>query len=122
LFLDYEEKRAGVNDASWVKAFCNRVKQRTGISCQIYTSASWARNYLNDVWNDLDVWLWEASWPAGNPTVLGYHPTNAYWFSPAQGMRVHQYSSSGLLPGYAGRLDMDAFYGTREEWTYREKH
>ena len=121
LFLDYEEECPGP-DRDWVRDFCKRVKERTGVSCQIYTSGSWAKNYINGLWTDLDVWLWEASWPAGSPVFNGYKPTNAYWFSPNQGMKVHQYTSNGRLTGYTKPLDFNAYYGSREEWTFRETH
>ncbi|MDR1088546.1 MAG: RICIN domain-containing protein [Coriobacteriales bacterium] len=123
LFLDFEESRSDTyNDRAWVAAFCNRVKERTGISCQIYTAASWATNRIPNLWNELDVWLWEASWPAGYPAFNGYSPTNASHYSVKDGMRIHQYTSNGHLPGYGAALDFDVFYGTRDEWTYRETH
>lgn len=123
LFLDFEENRSAYyNDKAWVREFCTTVKNLTGVSCQIYASASWAQSKINGVWTELNVWLWEASWPAGDPVFNGYSPTNTYWFSPAQGMRIHQYTSNGRLTGYSNRLDMNAFYGSRDEWTYRQTH
>ena len=35
---------------------------------------------------------------------------------PGQGWRFWQYSATGLIPGIAGEVDLNAFNGTREDW------
>ncbi|MDR3136921.1 MAG: hypothetical protein LBU07_05895, partial [Coriobacteriales bacterium] len=120
LFLDYERDLPGT-DSTWITQFCQRVKARTGISCQIYASGNWAKNYINGLWTQLGVWLWQANYSYGYAPFYGYNPTGTYMVTPQQGMMIHQYTSSGYLTGYSKALDLDVLYGSYADWDYRCK-
>jgi GH25 family lysozyme M1 (1,4-beta-N-acetylmuramidase) len=122
LFLDYEMDVPG-SDIEWIKTFCSTIKAKTGISCHIYTSGSWAKNSIPNLWNELDVWLWQANYWYGYQEFWGYNPnTSSYMVTPEQGMKIHQYTSTGRLSGFSGNLDFNSFHGTMDEWTYYKTH
>ncbi len=87
--------------SQWVNTFMNRVKARTGVTPVIYTSANYARNYLD---SSVTVWpLWIAHWtynPGSSPST-GVWSTWYFW----------QYSDKGHVPGISGNVDLDVFNG-----------
>ncbi|WP_375501748.1 GH25 family lysozyme [uncultured Jatrophihabitans sp.] len=86
---------------SWMRAFVDEVRARTGMPTLIYTSGNWwsACTANNATFGDqlLDI----AYWSAGPPTALP-----ASWSS----WTFWQYADSGSLPG-----DQDVFSGTRAQ-------
>jgi GH25 family lysozyme M1 (1,4-beta-N-acetylmuramidase) len=103
------EQTGGLDPAplrAWVKAFLQRVYDRTGVRAAIYTSPSfWVNKMANTGWfaaNGYQV-LWIAHWtdatsptlPASNWGGLGW----TFW----------QYTSSGTVPGIEGRVDLDRY-------------
>jgi GH25 family lysozyme M1 (1,4-beta-N-acetylmuramidase) len=113
LFLDYEEDVLG-DDREWVKTFCNEVYRLTGVKCGIYTSGSWAQNKIPNLWNELDVVLWQANWPDGNQERVGY----THQYTPMVPCNIHQYTSRGKLIGYSGNLDLSVCFGSSATWDY----
>lgn len=124
-FIDQAAPRSGdlrpvldlerVNDLStaalqdWVRAFLERVYQRTGVRGIIYVSPNFWKNNMGDTtWfaqNDYDV-LWIANWTTGSQPTL---PANAWG---AAGWTFWQYTSDGAVPGIDGQVDLDRFNGT----------
>ncbi|MDR2672378.1 MAG: RICIN domain-containing protein, partial [Coriobacteriales bacterium] len=115
LFLDYEEELPGY-DRDWITQFCQHIKARTGISCQIYTSGSWANNYISGLWDNLGVWLWQANYWYSYTPFYGYNTG----ITPMVDCKIYQYTSSGYLPGYGSALDLNVFYGTYDDWYYKQ--
>ena len=113
--LDAEEKHDELPQRAL--AFCRRFEALTGIKPIIYTY--WNLLQLYD-WSEVRAAgyeLWGAWYPLGNQRIDGYNPparqSPKYW---GEDMRMWQYTSTGHLPGWAGRLDLNIFHGTRTEW------
>lgn len=112
LFLDWEgEGNRSWNtskEKTWVQAWCDYVKEKTGIKPIIYTSAS-AMNRVKGLGYD-DFWIAQYA----NYTRTGYqsHP----WNEGAYKCLIRQYSSAGRLSGYNGNLDLNLAYMSKSEW------
>lgn len=101
---------------SWAKKWLDRVKAKTGVTLDIYASKSvcfaydwssvaktyplWVAQYLNYEETGFLSEPWTDGWDFGA------------WGSPL----IFQYSGTGRIPGYGGRLDLDLFYGTKDDW------
>lgn len=110
LFLDWEGQdnpAFGKNDASWVSTFLNRVKAVTGKDCFVYCSKSVLPRL-----SGVPTKFWVAQYANNKPT--GYQATP--WNEGAYDCIIRQYSSCGRLAGYNGNLDLNKFYGSREDW------
>ena len=94
------------NLQTWVTHWLYEVYARTGQHALIYTSPSFWNNAMgNSLWFALSGFpLWVAHWTAATgPTVpastwVGYDWT--FW----------QWTSSGIVPGISGRVDLDRFH------------
>ncbi|MFL5675348.1 MAG: glycoside hydrolase family 25 protein, partial [Chloroflexota bacterium] len=100
---------SSTNLTAWVRAWLDRVDQRVGVKAVIYCSPTFWKNYMGDTtWfanNGYDM-LWVAHWTtASDPTVPG-----GAW--GANGWTFWQYTSSGVVPGIAGRVDLNRFAGS----------
>ena len=94
---------------TWVKAFVQRIYERTGVRAIIYVSPSfWSGKMSNSRWfadNGYDV-LWIAHWTtASSPSVPAENWGGKSW-------TFWQYTSDGSVPGISGRVDLDRFNGT----------
>ena len=112
--LDYE--MYGAVGAWWAKKFLDRVYDLTGVRCVVYMSRSVT---ASDNWSAVakDHALWVAQYASNAPTGYQSKP----WFPSGSigafgGVAIHQYTSHGRLPGYAGNLDLDIAYMTPEAW------
>ena len=95
-------------DAAWVAEFRQTLHARTGVWAPVYLSASvmgtvglgpsdlWVAQYASDA----DVWGYQA------------RP----WNEGAYACMMRQYTSCGRLDGWGGRLDLNKFYGSKEDW------
>lgn len=116
LVLDWEGNAVN-RGVGYAKEFLDRLQALTGVKALLYTYNSCVNSYN---WSSVvaaDYGLWNAGYYAGYQT-MGYNPdaplkggTGAW---PAAAM--YQYTSSGRLPGYAGNLDLNVFYGDRAAW------
>jgi GH25 family lysozyme M1 (1,4-beta-N-acetylmuramidase) len=94
---------------TWVKAFLQRIYDRTGVRAVIYVSPSfWSTKMGNSTWfakNGYDV-LWIAHWTTANsPSVPAESWGGKSW-------TFWQYTSDGSVPGISGRVDLDRYNGT----------
>lgn len=112
--LDYE--MYGRKGTAWVKRFLDRVYEQTGIRCMVYTSRSVLKE---EDWSEVapNHALWVAQYPNYEPTGYQSDP----WFPKGsigafQFVTMHQYASTGRLPGWNGNLDLDIAYLTPEGW------
>ena len=94
---------------TWVKAFLQRIYDRTGVRAVIYVSpAFWSGKMGNSRWfadNGYDV-LWIAHWTtASSPSVPAENWGGKSW-------TFWQYTSDGSVSGISGRVDLDRYNGT----------
>jgi len=109
--LDHECKNM---TATWALEFAKEFQRLTGFKVVIYGSraAICKPAYLIMTGNP----LWVAAYGT-NATTNGYAPNRKPGtISPWQIVTLYQYTSKGRLPGYAGNLDLDVFYGTANTW------
>lgn len=109
--LDLEE-RNGMTDAAleaWVRAYLERIHERTGVRGLVYTSPNFWDSYVGgSEWFATNGYraVWVAHWTtASAPTVPA-----ADW--AGFGWTFWQYTSSGTVAGISGRVDLDRFAGT----------
>lgn len=111
LILDWE---AGNNasfggcDYAWCKGWLDYVYQNTGVHPILYCSQSISYKFDN-IGN---YGLWIAQYANNDPT--GY--LDAPWNEGKYTCAIRQYTSCGRLSGYDGNLDLDKFYGSKEDW------
>ena len=98
----------GTNDHAWVKSWCDYVASKTGVNPIVYVQQS-AMNRLSGIGNYP---LWVAQYADMNTTGYQDHP----WNEGSYTCVMRQYSSCGRLNGWAGNLDLNKFYGNREDW------
>ena len=115
LVLDWEAN-ALVLGPSWAKKFLDRVYEKTGVRPLIYMSKSPTREFD---WSSVakQYKLWVAQYL--NYARTGYQSkpwTDSYGYGAWSSPTIFQYSSSGLLSGYSGNLDLDIFYGNEAYW------
>jgi GH25 family lysozyme M1 (1,4-beta-N-acetylmuramidase) len=115
LVLDWEGVQNSVfdsgSDASWVAQFRQEVYNRTGQWCLVYVS----RSAIGLTGVDASH-IWVAQY-ASNNAQYGYDsdPWHAA-MDVAAGYPIRQYTSSGLINGWGGYLDLDVFYGDIARW------
>ena len=88
---------------SEARIFMDILERHYGQRPIIYTDPGfWERNELWRFAGE-EVWL----------RATAAHPTDAY---RVEGWSFWQYSATGLVPGVGGKVDVDAFGGSRAEW------
>lgn len=113
LALDFEmgSNAAYYGDAAtWIRTFVNRVHATTGVWPVIYIPESGVGKIPADV--RVNCAIWPAAYATMNPTGWQSKPWHGGKFNEA----MRQYTSEGVLAGYAGRLDLDIFYGDATAW------
>ena len=109
LVLDYEADAIKMG-REWVRVFLRKVKELTGVNPILYVSRSvYDAQNLAEVLAQENCGLWLAAYPSTKSTGY-YKPDNQ------RGEIIRQYTSSGKLDGYRGRLDLDYAYITAEQW------
>lgn len=101
LVLDCEAGLANTSDVvSRVQRFMNRCHSRTGLWPLLYINLATlnAHNWSGVLKNS---GLWLAAWNNNPNAMLTNHP-----------YVMHQYTSSGSVPGINGRVDLDMWFGT----------
>lgn len=105
--LDWE----GNQSVDWVNAFVETVHEQTGVWAWIYANP-WRFNQGGVNQNC-------ARWVADYPDVVSPTWSQAQgWGCPAADGNVvaWQFCSDGAVNGIAGNVDLDLFYGTKEQW------
>lgn len=105
--LDWE----GDQDVDWVNRFVETVHEQTGVWPWIYANP-WRFNRGGVNANC-------ARWVASYPDVASPTWSQAQgWECPAADGNVvaWQFCSDGAVKGIAGDVDLDLFYGTKEQW------
>jgi GH25 family lysozyme M1 (1,4-beta-N-acetylmuramidase) len=101
--LDFEFEHPDPNGFCW--AFVSRIRERTGVWPLFYTNGSRINQFgFNRVRENCGTWVaWYGQDPEGNLPIAGAYV-------------MHQYTSSGSVPGIAGRVDLDAWFGSLEQF------
>ena len=109
LFLDWEERdnRNYSQMWNWCGRFLARLRSLSGQMPGLYFSAS-----LLKFFRGCGYPLWVAQYANNRPTGYQAQP----WNDKAYACAIRQYSSTGRLPGWGGNLDLNKFYGTRNDW------
>lgn len=109
--LDWEAENQDRTD--WAKEFCDRLKFALGSRSFIYAGTG-AINAGNWAEAEAEYPLWYPNYEANEPGPFNPAPAPSHttWTS---GLKIWQYTSRGRLAGYEGDLDLNVFYGTREE-------
>lgn len=115
LVLDFEGE-AIAQGPTYAKKFLDTVYSATGIRPLLYTSKSVIKQYdWSAVSNEYD--LWGAQYASTAPTGYQSEPweDGTAWGSFGKPV-IRQYTGYGRLPGYDGDLDLDLFYGDKDDW------
>lgn len=112
LVIDWEGPAVSVRGIKWLKTFVQYIQEQTGVNPVIYAGASDIATYglvrYTQEWN---CGIWSANY------WLGYEPVQGYDYSRMQNdtpsAAMWQYTSTGYLSGYDGRLDLDVFFGDK---------
>lgn len=104
LVLDWEVQHA--DPVGWCETFVSRVHELTGIWPILYMNGSTRNSYdwTRGILSNCGMWI---AWYDRDPNID--LPVNGTYI-------MHQYTSSGSVPGIAGRVDLDAWYGTVAQW------
>lgn len=114
-FLDWEADALDLGP-NWAKRWLDHVKAKTGVTPGIYTSKSVLFSYD---WSSVAKAypLWVAQYPNYEETgFLGEPWTDGWDFGAWSSPLIFQYTGTGRIPGYGGHLDLDLFYGTKDDW------
>lgn len=94
--LDLEEG-TGVLEP-WARAFIAKLRALTGCRrVMVYSGASFFKDHIGEAWMDPDTGIWVAHYgrAPGKPAYL------------TDRVAVHQYSSTGQVPGITGHVDLN---------------
>lgn len=118
LVLDYEGDAVN-QGVGWAKDWLDSVYNMTGVKPVIYMSNSVIHRYDWTSVQSAGYGLWNAAYYYGYQTIHGFltDPPRSGSVSPwdANGM-IYQYTSSGRLNGWGGKLDLNIYYGDRSDW------
>jgi GH25 family lysozyme M1 (1,4-beta-N-acetylmuramidase) len=110
LWVDWE---SGGNSAwgnmAYLDAVVKRIKAVTGRTVGIYASSGVFPRAVAAA-NGSPTWV--AQYASMTPTGYQSNP----WNEGAYQANIRQYSSAGRLNGWGGSLDINKYYGTREQW------
>lgn len=111
LVLDWESQdNPSFGNGAWIETWVRHVHDRTQVWPIVYVQASALGQLTQFVREHCGVWV--AQYASMNAT--GYQETP--WLYGAYGEAMRQYTSTGYVSGYAGRLDLNYFRGERWQW------
>lgn len=86
-----------------MQVFMDRLEAHYGQRPVIYTAPDFYKDNLRGAFKDYPFWL----------RAVAQHPSKVY---PGRKWVFWQYSGSGLSHGVSGKIDLNAFYGSNEQW------
>jgi len=92
----------------WSRNFAQIILNVLGRPPLIYTNIDFLRRYDFRPLYEMGCPLWVASWQDPGTAI----PSTAPWEAP----RMHQFTSQGSIPGIAGDVDLDTFFGSPEDF------
>ena len=110
--IDWEsDDNAAWGNAAYLDQFLAEFIRLSGVPPLVYTMAS-ALSWVEPVAKKHNCGLWVAEYASMDPTGYQANP----WHDGAYNAVIRQYTSSGTLSGYGGRLDLNKAYITPEQW------
>lgn len=94
--------------SSWTRTFLNEVRRLTTADALVYTSRSFAQNFIETDLSRYPLWI------AAPNTTPG---TNTFDLGPWSRWALQQYSWTGQVPGIAANVDLNAFSGGAAQLT-----
>lgn len=118
--LDFEDHDVLTKGASWALEFLETYYQLSGVKPMLYTSSHYTRTIDWTPVAKAGYPLWVANY-GKNDEQQGYRETaevrtDMLGTGAFDEYYMHQYTSRGKLDGYEGNLDLNKFYGTKDEW------
>ena len=106
LVLDWEVRHP--NPVEWCRIFIQTVIDKTGVRPLIYMNTSTENSYDWSPIVNLNIGLWVADYRMGPEAnvPIKHWPTYV----------MHQFTSSGSEPGIDGRVDVNEWFGTKEQF------
>ncbi|HEV2506340.1 MAG TPA: GH25 family lysozyme [Mesorhizobium sp.] len=86
-----------------MQVFMDKLERHYGQRPIIYTAPDFYRDNLRGAFLDYPFWL----------RAVAQHPSKVY---PGRKWVFWQYSGSGLSHGVAGKIDLNAFHGSEDDW------
>lgn len=116
LVLDWEAEN--IHDVAWAKRWLDHVYKKTTVKPLFYSYENCVKSYDWSSVANAGYKLWIARYK-DNEADYNYDMSNAgtkpnvkYW----KDYIMWQWTSSGKLDNYSGRLDCDIFYGDAKDW------
>ena len=103
-------------DPEWYKEWMDTVAEELGSNCLLYTGASFINSNDLDIVSDRPLWMTSYLYKYFYSDGFIANPDNIWDSGDWDEIAVYQYSGTGRLDGYDGDLDLDIFYGSREDW------
>lgn len=120
IVLDYEGATVTYGGTWWAKSWLDYVYNQTGVKPLIYLGLSDENIYNWSANNTTKYSLWFAQYDTMN-AHYGFNPNKkltygkiAHWKNSKVAM--YQYTSNGRLQGYNAPLDLDVYYGSKNDW------
>lgn len=118
LVLDFEASvgQWPIAYPDWAIEFCRRVVQRTGRKPWVYANGQALGYGLGRLLAAEGYPLWHAYYTDRDP-INGYNPDVGRPTASGYGQApMWQFTQYGRLPGYGAALDLNVFYGDRNDW------
>ena len=114
--LDWEAE-ATAWPVAWAKTWLDIVAEATKATPWFYSYLSYVQSHQAELGAICKYPLWLAAYYNGYQ-AMNYTENPPLYGStlPWNEMTCYQYSSTGWVSGYGARLDINRFYGTREDW------
>lgn len=117
LVLDWEQGgNSAFGNVSYAKQWLDHVYNKTGVRPLIYMSKSVTYNFD---WSAVapNHGLWVAQYPNNDPTGYQTNPwTDSHGYGAWSSPVIFQYTSSGYLSGWNGKLDLNLAYMDATAW------
>lgn len=117
LALDYEDKDMGyAAGTGYAKDWLDRVREKTGVTPLIYAQQSVVHTLGEIQKAGYPLWVARYGKNERRYDLANVSDINAGNISPYKKEAIIQYSSETILPGYAGELDVDIFFGSEADF------
>lgn len=88
-----------------------KIIEAAGYEFGVYTGLYFYNTYLKPYATELKCSFWIARYPSGAKVMLSYNPPVGKKPNIRHALWGWQYSSTGSVPGIAGNVDLDLYYG-----------
>jgi len=112
LVVDYEGDALSLGRI-WVSKFADTVKKQAGYSPVIYASGSVITEQNLKV---LGYPIWCANYYKGYQNIQGYDTSGMKIWPGCEDALLWQFTSEGYLDGYSKALDLNVFYGSKDDF------